>query len=103
MEYHKKDNIILNEIFRKIGYFHNWYLNTYLLIVLYPSEAKRLKEKGLIRPVGDESKYISSWYNLTEKGKDLFKPITQNRKRKIGILLNEKMFLGKQLIDFNKL
>jgi hypothetical protein len=103
-EYLKNDNQILNEIFRRLGYFQCWQLNySKSLIILTPSEAKRLVSKGILKPNSKEVERVSNWYYLDKKGIDLFKPITQNRNKKISPLLNEKMFNGFQLIDFNKL
>ena len=44
-----------------------------MVLLCYPSEAKKEVKEGLITPYSVEKKRILSWYNLTPKGINFFK------------------------------
>jgi len=71
----QKENKVLTEIYRRLNFFHKGDLNTDLLYPAFPSEAKIIREYGLIAPSnlnGKERPRVLNWYSLTEKGKVFF-------------------------------
>ena len=95
-----KEQRILNEIERRLRYFNND-IDSKLLLLELPSEVKTLVNKGYITPsTGNEIKYSLNWYMLTEKGKLLFNKIKLS---KINENLNQSMFEGKLIRDYNKI
>lgn len=99
LEFYKNDNSVLTEIERRIRYFKKK-LDDNLIVILLPSEAKRLKEKGYIKPTDKEIPRAVNWYKLTDKGIGFF-----NRVNRINYAIsdreNELMFEGKICYDYN--
>jgi hypothetical protein len=96
-----KEQRVLNEIERRLRYFKDNNIESKLLLLELPSEAKTLVNKGYITPSnGKEVKYSLNWYMLTEKGKQLFNKIKLS---KIDENLNQSMFEGKLIRDYNKI
>lgn len=100
MKFTKSDNQVLTEIERRIRYFNDNNMDSDLLILLFPSEAKSLKNKGYIKPYNKEIKRANNWYNLTSLGKELLSKINQS---KINGKLNQLMFNKEITRNFNKL
>lgn len=67
-----EQNKVLSEIYRRLNYFHNGDLNTSLLLLAMPPEAKKIAEFGLIRSHSKEIKRVLNWYSLTERGRLFF-------------------------------
>jgi predicted transcriptional regulator len=96
-----KEQRILNEIERRLRYFKDNNIESKLLLLEIPSQVKTLVNKGYITPSrGNEIKYNLNWYMLTEKGKQLFNKIKLS---KIDENLNQSMFEGKLIRDYNKI
>lgn len=66
-----KDQIIMNDVYRRLHQFHNGDLSTNLLALNFPSEIKPLS-KYLVVSDGRETPRVLNWYKLTEEGKKLF-------------------------------
>lgn len=94
----KGENRCLTEVYRRLNYFHNGNVNTELLYLAIPSNAKKILELGLIKPHETEIKNCWSWYNLTELGKKFF---SYYNKVKIGSIKNRTMFEGLYIKTFN--
>lgn len=71
-KFNKKQNRSLTEIYRRLNYFHKGNLNERLMYLAYPSEAKVLRDLGLIQPYSSEIRRALNWYSLTERGKRFF-------------------------------
>lgn len=99
-EFNKQDNIILTEIERRLRFFKKD-LKENQLILLSPSEAVRLKQKGYIKPYNSEIPRCSNWYNLNTKGIELFSKISRI-KHSISEKVNLKIFNGLYIFDYNK-
>lgn len=98
-QFTQAENRVLTEIYRRLNYFHNGDMNTKLLLLSMPSNAKALKERGFISPYGKEQNRCLSWYSLTDKGKCLFKNYITRHKLADDIALS--IFEGKYVIQFN--
>lgn len=98
-QFTQAQNKILSEIYRRLNKFHNGDLNTNLLYLGFPSEAKIIAEFNLIECYGKEIPRVLNWYKLTEKGKNFFwNYIT---KRKLDEDTNHKIFTGQYVKSFN--
>jgi hypothetical protein len=97
--FNKRENIVLTEIERRLRYFEND-LNTNLLVLLLPSEAKKLKTLGYIMPSNTETPRSMNWYRLDKKGVDLFSKIDLS---KMSEEENTKIFDGSLIKNYNKL
>ena len=81
-----KKPVYLNmlETYRRINMFHNGDIDSRMVLLAYPSEVKQSIEYGLLKPYSKVQPYCLSWYDLTEKGKnlisDLMNEITWNEK-----------------------
>jgi hypothetical protein len=74
-----KEDKILTEIYRRLNYFHKGNLDTELLYLALPSEAKIISKLDLIKPYSKETKRVANWYNLTDKGKTFFSHYNKDR------------------------
>ena len=74
-EFSKNENITLSIIYRCLNYFDSAKLDSKLLCIMAPSEAKKIAKYDLIQTCDElsASPRVSSWYKLTEKGKEFFK------------------------------
>lgn len=70
--FNRHENKVLTKVYGRLNYFHKGNLNTNLLLLALPSETKSLIEKGILKSYGKEVKRVYNWYNLTDKGKELF-------------------------------
>lgn len=61
---------VLSEIRRRIKEFKNGDKNARMIFLGFPSEAKTLIQKGILKPYSGEAKRALNWYDLTEKGKN---------------------------------
>ena len=68
----KKQQFVLQEIYRRLNFFHKGDVNADLLLLATPSVAKPAKELGLIKASSYELGRVYNWYNLTDKGKQFF-------------------------------
>lgn len=94
-----KQNKVLSEIYRRLNYFHGGDLNTGLLLLSMPSEAKEIIELGLIRPHSKETNRVLNWYSLTERGKLFFNNyVTKN---KLSEEMNSSIFDGSYVKEFD--
>lgn len=66
---------VKQEIKRRLKEFKNkdGFDGVKMVLLCYPSEAKKEVKEGLIIPYSKEQKRCLSWYNLTEKGVEYFK------------------------------
>ena len=95
----KAQTEVLTEIYRRLNFFHNGNLTESLLYLATPTQAKRIKKYGLIKPYREEMRGTANWYNLTAKGQDFFQNyLTPN---KLPNSINEKMANGELLKDFD--
>lgn len=99
-EFSKSENEVLSEIYRRLNYFHNGDLNTNLLYLAFPSEAKKIAAYGLIQVHGKETPKVLNWYNLTDKGKKFFSNYVT--KSKLSEETNHDIFTGKYIKIFDK-
>jgi DNA-binding MarR family transcriptional regulator len=67
------ENRVLTEVYRRLKQLHSGNLDARLLILLLPSEVKTLVKNGYLKPHSSETPRVINWYNLTEKGKTIFK------------------------------
>ena len=81
-KFNKGQNKVLTEIYRRLNWLDKTNLDTNLLLLTIPSEAKKIENLGLIKPFSTEQPRVYSWYNLTEKGKKFFS----------NYLLTQKLF-----------
>lgn len=89
-----KAQITMNDVYRRLHYFHDGDLNSNLIYLGYPSEVKPLYK--YLKPVGNEKSRSMNWYCLTQEGKDLFATIPPMEKKD-----NSDFFVGNKRIDFN--
>lgn len=94
------ENIQLTEIYRRLGYFKNWNLDSDLLTLHLPSEIKTLKAKDILKPSYKEIPRVLNWYNLTKKGKELLKKHIPKSKKQLTEAENLQIFEGKKQITF---
>jgi len=97
-QFTEAENRILTETYRRLNYLAKGDLNSRLLLLEFPSNVKTLKAKGILKPSSSETPKIINWYNLTEKGKELFK----TRIVKISSKRNLQLFEGNEVMNFNK-
>lgn len=96
-----KQSILLNEIHRRLNFFHGYDLDAKLLFLETPSYAKPIKELGLIKPYdGRERPRQLNSYNLTQKGKDFFKNYVDYKKMSAEENIN--FWTGNKRIQFDK-
>ena len=93
-----QENEILTEVYRRANIFNFGDLNRQNMLLESPHRVKSLKAKGILKVQGTETAQALNWYELTEKGKELFK----NYVRKISETENLQIFEGKKVIDFNQ-
>ena len=94
-----RENRILTETYRRLNYFNNGDVKTFLLLADTPSEVKTLVAKNIITcSAGEEKPRKINWYMLTNEGQKLFK----NYIKKVTDSENLQIFEGKKVIDFNK-
>ena len=80
MKFTNTQNKVLSEIYRRLNYFHKGDLDTKLLFLALPSEAKKISKFGFIKPESEETPKEFNWYNLTEDGKKFFSNyVTKNK------------------------
>ena len=89
-----KDQIIMNDVYRRLHQFHNGDLNTNLLALNYPSEVKSLKK--WLKPYDKETPRQLNWYKLTEEGKKLFAKLP-----KLNAKQCENIYNGLGYANFN--
>lgn len=99
MKFTREQNKVLSEIYRRLNFFHGGDLDTNLLYLGFPSDAKKIAEFGLIMPTRTESPRVLSWYNLTEKGKKFFSHY--QRKNKLSESVNSDLFDGTYVKTFD--
>jgi hypothetical protein len=100
MKFTKKENEILGEIYRRLNFFHNGDLNTDLLLLTLPSNAKVLSKYKLIKSATTETTRALNWYKLTDKGKKFFSNyILKNKMTKEQ---NLELFKGNYIKKFDK-
>lgn len=97
----KDQNKVLSEIYRRLNYFHNGDLNTSLLLLAMPSEAKKIADIGLIRSHSKELRGVLNWYSLTERGKLFFSNYVT--KTKLSNETNSSIFNGSYVKNFDYL
>lgn len=100
MKFTKKENQVLSEIYRRLNFFHDGDLNTNLLLLTLPSNAKLLSKYNLIKPTTTEITRHLNWYKLTEKGKKFFSNYVL--KTKISREENLELFKGDYVKKFDK-
>lgn len=67
---------VLKEIVRRRNQFDK---DMIMALLCYPSEAKSLVQKGVLKPYSTETPRCLSWYNLTKLGlNELIKAIKSN-------------------------
>ena len=96
----QQQNSVLSEIYRRLNYFHSGDLNTRLLLLALPSEAKKIEPLGIIECTGKEIPRVLNWYKLTDKGKDFFSYYVT--KHKLSDDINTKLFNGSYIKKFDK-
>jgi len=80
MKFTKKENEVLEEIYRRLNYFHKGDLNTNLLLLALPSFVKIIKEYKLLTPSNKELPRVYNWYKLTKKGRKFFENYVMKNK-----------------------
>lgn len=97
----ERENKALNEVYRRLNYFHGGDVEERLLILAFPNEVESLKVKGIVAPShSPEIKRALNWYCLTDKGKKLFIQFANDAK--MSEELNYKIFNGHTPINFNE-
>ena len=101
-KFNKKQTKMFSEIYRMLNYFHHdesQPLDQKLLIVLYPSQVKSIKDyiKLSFRLVPTPRE--TDWYMLSDKGKELFSK--HLNKHKLSDEENLALLKGTKLINFN--
>ena len=66
------ENRVLQEVRRRITEFKGGDKTKPMIYLGYPSEVKTLIAKGILKAYSGEIPRVLNWYNLTEKGKELF-------------------------------
>lgn len=94
-----RENRILTETYRRLNYFNNGDVKTFLLSADTPSEVKTLVAKNIITcSAGEEKPRKINWYMLTNEGQKLFK----NYIKEVTESENLQIFEGRKVINFNK-
>ena len=95
----KAQTEILSEIYRRLNFFHNGDVTTNLLYLSTPTQAKKVKKYGLIKPYREEIKGTANWYNLTAKGQKFFE--NYSLAVKLPYHINNKLANGEMVLEFD--
>ena len=87
------ENEVLSEIYRRLNYFHKGNLDNRFMLLALPSEAKRIANFKLIKPMGNELPKAYNWYELTEKGKTFFSNYVEDVSENENTQLFEKLLI----------